>query len=312
MLGDIAAILGGSSKRRKANDGDKRLEDNTNESRLSRYSSRDQDDRESKSQSRDTRDRESDEDDRKARRKSRRDDDYSDYHNNHRRSHRHEKEKERHHDRDRDRDRNRDRDRRSSSRGEREREREEQHRRRKARSSREKDDSRTSRHRDSEKADTSTSKDTGRLSKDDDSDSDPLDDIIGPALPSKSTVRRRGRGVNSAMSGIDNRFAADYDPKIDVTPDPDETGGDDWDTAVETFRDRMKWKQQGAERLRSAGFTEEQIRKWEKGGEKGGEKDETDVKWDKAGGVREWDRGKLVSPDGAVTPQPEYGRLKGT
>jgi len=40
----------------------------------------------------------------------------------------------------------------------------------------------------------------------------------------------------------------------------------------------------GAERLRAAGFTEEQIRKWEKGGEK----DIDDVKWSKPGEEREW------------------------
>jgi hypothetical protein len=110
------------------------------------------------------------------------------------------------------------------------------------------------------------------------------------------------------MSGIDSRFAADYDPTIDVTPDPDEAGGDDWDNAVEAFRDRQKWKKQGAERLRSAGFTEEQIRKWEKGDEK----DESDVQWNKAGGVREWDRGKVLDPEGSVSPVAEFGRLKGT
>ena len=112
------------------------------------------------------------------------------------------------------------------------------------------------------------------------------------------------------MSGIDSRFAADYDPTVDVTPDPDEKGDGDWDNAVEAFRDRQKWKQQGADRLRSAGFTEEQIRKWEKGDQK----DESDVQWNKAGGVREWDRGKVVDDaDGRLSPEEsEYGRLKGT
>ncbi|CAJ2503476.1 Uu.00g108700.m01.CDS01 [Anthostomella pinea] len=144
-------------------------------------------------------------------------------------------------------------------------------------------------------------------SKEDSSDSDPLEDIIGPAPPDKPTVRRRGRGANSATSGIDSRFAPDYDPTTDVTPEPEDIVGD-WDDAVETFRDRQKLKQQGAARLRSAGFTEDQVRKWEKGDQK----DESDVQWNKRGGVREWDRGKVVDQDRSVAVKAEWGRLKDT
>ncbi|KAI1652580.1 hypothetical protein F4813DRAFT_394534 [Daldinia decipiens] len=140
-----------------------------------------------------------------------------------------------------------------------------------------------------------TSKRTKRQSSHDSSDSDPLNDIIGPAPVKNFTVHRRGRGANAATSGIDGRFALDYDPSKDVTPEQEDA--DDWDNAVEAFRDRQKWKQQGADRLRSAGFTEEQIKKWEKGDTK----DESDVQWTKAGGLREWDRGKVVSKDGTVT-----------
>ncbi|KAI0109433.1 hypothetical protein F4776DRAFT_657226 [Hypoxylon sp. NC0597] len=129
----------------------------------------------------------------------------------------------------------------------------------------------------------------------DSSDSDPLGEIIGPAPIKTSTVQRRGRGANAATSGIDSRFAPDYDPKNDVTPEPEDK--DDWGHVVEAFRDRQKWKKQGADRLRSAGFTEEQIRKWEKGDEKA----EADVRWAKAGGLREWDRGKVVNKDGTVS-----------
>ncbi|KAI1472291.1 uncharacterized protein F4812DRAFT_7504 [Daldinia caldariorum] len=136
---------------------------------------------------------------------------------------------------------------------------------------------------------------TQRQPSEDSSDSDPLDDIIGPAPANKTTVHRRGRGANAATSGIDDRFAHDYDPTKDVTPEQEDS--DDWDNAVEAFRDRQKWKQQGADRLRSAGFTEEQIKKWEKGDNK----DESDVQWTKVGGLREWDRGKVVSKDGTVT-----------
>ncbi|KAI3327112.1 hypothetical protein HD806DRAFT_531698 [Xylariaceae sp. AK1471] len=278
MLGDIAAILGGPSKRRKANNSDRNPASTTSD--WNESASGNDPDRKRKSQ--ETRHRENDI---KSENRSRRDNQYSDSRRSHRRSHPREEGR---------------RDRRSSS----PEERENRHRRHKERPSRE--DSDRSRHRDSHKEDTRAA--AFSSSKDDESDSDPLDDIIGPAPPSKSTVRRRGRGLNSAMSGIDSRFAADYDPTIDVTPDPDEAGGDDWDNAVEAFRDRQKWKKQGAERLRSAGFTEEQIRKWEKGDEK----DESDVQWNKAGGVREWDRGKVADPEAGASPDPEFGRLKGT
>ncbi|KAI2619712.1 hypothetical protein GGR54DRAFT_640037 [Hypoxylon sp. NC1633] len=131
--------------------------------------------------------------------------------------------------------------------------------------------------------------------RNDSSDSVPSDDIIGPAPATKHTIRRRGRGANAATSGIDGRFAADYDPRKDVTPEPEDR--DDWDDAVAAFRDRQKWKQKGADRLRSAGFTEEQIDNWEKDDEK----DESKVRWTKAGGLREWDRGKVVNKDGTVS-----------
>lgn len=85
---------------------------------------------------------------------------------------------------------------------------------------------------------------------------------------------------------MDSRFSSDYDPKSDMQMD-DKDGHDDWDEALEALRDRAKFKQQGADRLREAGFTEEQVQKWEKGEEKTIE----DVKWNKAG-EREWDRGK--------------------
>ncbi|KAI0909276.1 hypothetical protein F4823DRAFT_445642 [Ustulina deusta] len=280
MLGDIAAILGGPSKRRRPNESDTKaagvapdpgeLDCANDRARTGKpRETRHRDDAKSKSRSR-----------------SRRGDHHADSRHRHRHSHRREERR---------------RDRRSSS-GER---RDDRHRERKERPSREKDD-RPRHHRRLGRED--THKPAPSSSKDTDSDSDPLNDIIGPAPPSKSTVRRRGRGHNAAMSGIDSRFAADYDPTIDVTPDPEEDGDGDWDNAVEAFRDRQKWKQQGAERLRSAGFTEDQVRKWEKGDRK----DESDVQWNKAGGVREWDRGKVVDADGDLSPEIEFGRLKGT
>jgi hypothetical protein len=81
---------------------------------------------------------------------------------------------------------------------------------------------------------------------------------------------------------MDSRFSEDYDPASDVPLELAETG--DWDEALEAYRDRQKWKQQGAARLRAAGFTDEQIRQWEKGGEK----DIDDVRWSGAGEKREW------------------------
>ncbi len=128
----------------------------------------------------------------------------------------------------------------------------------------------------------------GRLREDnpgrpiDDDDSDPLDELIGPAPPSRSPVRTRGRGAARGAAAMDSRFSEDYDPASDVQLEPAET--DDWDEALEAHRDRQKWKQQGADRLRAAGFTDEQIKQWEKGGEKGIE----DVRWTKAGEKREW------------------------
>ena len=125
----------------------------------------------------------------------------------------------------------------------------------------------------------------GRKLADDDG-SDPLEDLIGPAPPPQSPVQRRGRGAGRGPAAMDSRFSEAYDPQSDAQPEPEDAG--DWDEAVEVFRDRQKWKQQGADRLRAAGFTDEDIKKWEKGGER----DIDDVRWTKAGEKREWDRGK--------------------
>lgn len=103
---------------------------------------------------------------------------------------------------------------------------------------------------------------------------------------------------------MDSHFASNYDASLDVQPDPDTE--DDWDQALEALRDRQKWKQQGAERLRSAGFTEQEIEKWEKGGEK----DESDVRWAKKGEGREWDRGKVIDEDGGVELKPDWVKQK--
>ncbi|KAG9631666.1 hypothetical protein KCU95_g18903, partial [Aureobasidium melanogenum] len=138
------------------------------------------------------------------------------------------------------------------------------------------------------------------------SDSDPLDALIGPAPPSNPPVRSRGRGAQNNTSAIGNHFSKNYDPSVDVQPDPQEDDSLDWDQALEALRDRQRWKQQGADRLRAAGFTEKEVSKWEKGGEKS----EEDVVWAKKGEGREWDRGKVVDEHGSVELKPEWGRLK--
>jgi hypothetical protein len=139
------------------------------------------------------------------------------------------------------------------------------------------------------------------------SDSDPLEAIIGPTAPPEAPpVRSKGRGAFKSSLSMDAHFAPGYDPSTDVRIDSEEE--DEWGQATEAFRDRMRWRQQGAERLRAAGFTDDAIKKWEKGDEK----TEEDVTWSKKGEGREWDRGKVLDDDGQITLQAAWGRLKGT
>ena len=94
---------------------------------------------------------------------------------------------------------------------------------------------------------------------------------------------------------------------MDVHPNSDSEN--DWDQALEALRDRQKWKQQGADRLREAGFTEQEVQKWEKSGPSG-DKGEEDVVWKGRGEGREWDRGKVVMADGGeVETRADWGRL---
>jgi hypothetical protein len=102
---------------------------------------------------------------------------------------------------------------------------------------------------------------------------------------------------------MDARFSSTYDPTTDVKVNSDVE--DDWGDALEALQDRQRWKQQGAERLKAAGFTDEQVKKWEKGGEK----TEEDVRWAAKGEGREWDRGKVLDEEGDITLKPEWGRL---
>ncbi|TKA25958.1 hypothetical protein B0A50_05470 [Salinomyces thailandicus] len=139
------------------------------------------------------------------------------------------------------------------------------------------------------------------------SDSDPLDGIISPSLPPE--VPTRGRGAANHTSSIDQRFAPTYDPKADVSHDhriADDDDDNDWSLALEALRDRAKWKSQGAERLKAAGFTDDEVARWEDGGR---ERDERDVKWRKRGEGREWDRGKVAEGEG-VALKAEWARGK--
>lgn len=140
-------------------------------------------------------------------------------------------------------------------------------------------------------------------------------------------VRSRGRGAyKSRASNIDAHFAPDYDPADDLPSDDDlvtslnkssrrpvaglMTADDDWDMALEAFRDRQRWKKKGEERLRAAGMNEETIDRWKKNAAFTGatSNDETseNVRWAKQGEGREWDRGKVMDEDGHIDVRAEW------
>lgn len=143
-----------------------------------------------------------------------------------------------------------------------------------------------------------------------------MDEVIGPRPPPK--VLPRGRGAYKSASSIDDRFNPDYNPRADVDLSPDDGERDDWDMALEALRDRAKWRAKGGERLRAAGFGEDEVKKWERSSRLLGsdntavEKDVDNVRWSKKGEGREWDRGKTMGDDGVVELKAEWGRLKGT
>ncbi|KAF4589581.1 pre-mRNA-splicing factor 38B [Ophiocordyceps camponoti-floridani] len=124
-------------------------------------------------------------------------------------------------------------------------------------------------------------------------DSDPLDDFMGPAPPANF----RGRGTMGGAASLDRRFSESYDPKTDVDMGDGDT--DDWDDAAERFRDRQKLKLSQAQRMKAAGFTDEQL------GRMQGEP-EREVVWSKAGEQRAWDQGKDVDVDVDVDVEMDH------
>ncbi|GAB7359824.1 hypothetical protein MBLNU230_g6992t1 [Neophaeotheca triangularis] len=145
---------------------------------------------------------------------------------------------------------------------------------------------------------------------------DPLAEFLGPAPPPASSQKiiPRGRGANKPRP---DRFDPNYNPATDpqdsdpaaTTPARGENG--DWDLALEAAKDRKRWREKGAERLRAAGFKEDEVRKWEGrmeeegyggfgggGGGGDGSKIAEDVRWGRKGTGREWDRGKVVDGEG--------------
>ncbi|KAL4791821.1 hypothetical protein BDV19DRAFT_369788 [Aspergillus venezuelensis] len=159
----------------------------------------------------------------------------------------------------------------------------------------------------------------------DGNDLDPLEDLVGPLPKEEAPMRSRGRGAyKSNISNIDAHFAPDYDPSLDVQPEDDEaqptkstrrhvpglmTGDDDWELALEALRDRARWKQQGEDRLREAGFNNDIVERWKAGGSTAAGNDEgllDSVKWSSKSEGREWDRGKFVDEDGHVNVKASW------
>jgi hypothetical protein len=294
QLGDIAAILGGRPSKRKRTENPRRQDVN---GRRVNTSSEDEEPEVKADNGRGRIRRTENQEDRRSKHRRRNGDDEKNVeedvgdHKSHRRRHRSRSE-----DPDRD-DRKR---RRRGTSGDRAKDKESRRRHRSR--SRDRGSKKSRRRSESPKPESSQRSDkVSKPAPKTDYDSDPLDDIIGPRPPPVHEVRSRGRGTTSHASGIDSRFSATYDPTADVQLDPDEEN--DWDQALEALRDRQKWKQSGADRLRAAGFTEKEITKWEKGGEKR----EEDVRWAKQGEGREWDRGKVMGLDGVVTPKANWG-----
>jgi hypothetical protein len=146
--------------------------------------------------------------------------------------------------------------------------------------------------------------------------SDPLSSIVGPdpADHKTTTTIRRGRGFTrdahsggggKSSSNIDAHFSSTYNPAFDVDTDDQDSNADDveagdMDNALEALRDRRAWRAKQADRLREAGFDEDEIDRWKKTtsslqktrlGDDDGDVPR-EVRWKKTGEQREWDAGK--------------------
>ena len=99
--------------------------------------------------------------------------------------------------------------------------------------------------------------------------------------------------LSQPRSRMDAHFSAHYDPKQDTNPD---SGDDsDWDRALNAMRDRSNFQRAQASRMLAAGFSDEQVKKWETTSSRpnnGETKDAKDLKWKAKGEEREWDKGK--------------------
>ncbi|KAN0068272.1 hypothetical protein V8E54_013468 [Elaphomyces granulatus] len=145
-------------------------------------------------------------------------------------------------------------------------------------------------------------------------ESDPLEDLLGPLPPPSNNVHD-----SSLIRNIDTHFATDYNPALDIHLDGENTApstrlsrrpvaglmteDDDWDMALEALRDRALWRENSADRLRAAGFTEQVVDRFANNASAGSTGSEKDgriggFKWSKKGESREWDRGKVMDRDG--------------
>ena len=109
-------------------------------------------------------------------------------------------------------------------------------------------------------------------------------------------------------SKMDAHFSADYNPSQDAHHNSDEDS--DWDRALNAMRDRANFQRAQASRLLAAGFSEEQVKKWESQPSKANGKegaDVRDVKWGAKGEQREWDRGKPLLGEDVTLSDPEDG-----
>lgn len=84
------------------------------------------------------------------------------------------------------------------------------------------------------------------------------------------------------------------------------TDDDEWTSALSALRDRRVWRAKQTDRMREAGFTQEEITRWQmtgssstsqrsQGGDADANRDLRDVRWSKKGEEREWDVGKTAT-----------------